>query len=408
MSKPDSSKPFIDHCALYPKGCIDIIQTKIHCVLVGEEGPPSWDSVTVYTPQSSRNKKRIDNKEIKDGTYTALISAGDCNAFEEFGACVVGLSTSRGEHTLLMTFDETTDTCSIFDPNGSIADTYATIDPSELKGLCKAIHMGLLRALVSRKGNSTVFNISFQAPTSGLQTHEKKTAVMFRRYHATALTVAQMHDFNESFLNTNGFCNSWSLFRFVDHIYNKQKLYNFVEDIFLRLQPLYWFGDTAEKIFYNQFVKDMSQKGLEHDLVTFKELLPCIFIRLLATYFVLQSDKGEFVASTFIGPILEGDTSQDISFKWPSIHGGDLDAKCDALTQLMITLHQSAMSACGSIMFTKQWWHGASEIDLVKSDETLKFGLSGNTEPGNPLFAKYEFSVTPDEPFDEFVFQSST
>lgn len=257
----------------------DFVTAEIKCTLNKDGLDTGFHTVVIQAPTASSNNT---------GRWRAFISAIDCRMFQTYGACILNLRVKQSGHALFMTRNDTTGTCEIYDPNGPFEYSF---DRKTLQGFFQAVNTGLLRPLTSPVGNQTVFNVSLQSPVVGLQSFETHTErdVRNRMQSATSFAALELA-FEASFWATDfvGFCMPWSILRFVDCL-RQAHLIELLESAFLRNHGLLKLQFVAQNVLLEQFIKELPENGLNEDDITelFNSLLPCIFIRLFASYIVL-------------------------------------------------------------------------------------------------------------------------
>ena len=281
--------------------CTDAITTEITCEL--NKGTEDTHFHTVV----------IKKQKGTPGVWRAFISPLDCDTFEKHGACILNVrdQDSTNGHVIFMTRNESTGACEIYDPNGPFENSFP--NKNELKELFQAINMGLLRPLTSPKGNQTTFSVSLQSPVEGLQQKElEMDQSMFKILFENDVLVNQTEEwlatynafrnFKEFWASPNksfGFCAAWSIFRFVAHYYKrtldiKDNVYDKAEHAFLTNSDKFKVYTEANDVLYSKFCNELGL--LEENSVAqtvFKEILPCIFIRLFSAYVVMKSESSE-------------------------------------------------------------------------------------------------------------------
>ena len=280
---------FIDAAAKFDN-CTDFITAQISCKVNKDGLDTHFHSVLIQSPTLPTNET---------GNWRAFISKADCDIFEACGACILILELQKGKHALFMIRNETTDTCEIHDPNGDFDYSFMAED---VKGFFQAINMGLLRPLTSPKGNNTVFNVSLQSPLAGLQSFEAETEQNLKILFHENITLAPFELLFDSFFTNEsfpGFCLSWSLLRFIDHI-NGTHIVKELNNALLGTKGLKTLQSTAQKVLFERFCGELPQNNLTNKQLKllFNRMLPCIIIRLVATQLTLVM-KAPFPAQPF-------------------------------------------------------------------------------------------------------------
>ena len=257
----------------------DEITAEIECTVNKDGLDTGYHTVVIQAPNATSNDT---------GRWRAFISALDCRMFQTYGACILILHGGQSAHALFMTRNESTGACDIYDPNGPFEHSF---DNKVLRGFVQAVNTGLLRPLTSPVGNQTVFNVSLQSPVIGLQLFETKSEQDVKDHIQTVTSLSDLERaFETSFWATDfvGFCMPWSILRFVDCL-SKNNLIERLESAFLRNKGLDVLQDVAQDVLLDQFAKELPKNNLEANDIRelFNSLLPCIFIRLFATYLVL-------------------------------------------------------------------------------------------------------------------------
>lgn len=332
------NKTFLDECAAFMTGrnmdsCT--VATKIPVEIKRlEEKDPAWNVVQIFTPKSKLNKTN---------QYIAQMSQGDCDMFQQYGVCTleIGAASKTSKtvdgHTLCVVRNQITKTCDIFDPNGSLETTYATT-PETLKGLHKAINLGLLRPLLAPLDNRNTFNVSLQGGSQyGLQEYERaQTKSELEQKWFKDMESNDQEKFKDV-CEDFGFCATWSLFRCVDQMQNKQVIYRLFEQFALR-------GDKEVKDAFLKAMKDRFYDTFEEETRLneniFKNLALTIFIRLLATYFKDVTDK-------------------KVWWNWPIITEADISPE-DKLKKLFKVLDVTVERKRG-VFFLKSTWGDAKD-----------------------------------------------
>ena len=277
-------KLFIDVAAQL-KDFTDKITTEIRCAVNKDGLDTRFHTVLIQAPSVN-----------KTGRWQAFISGPDCRMFQKYGACILHVETKgvlqRFKHALFMTRNDATGTCEIYDPNGSFENTFRG---SEIKGFFQAVNMGLLRPLTSPTGNQTVFNVSLQSPTAGLQSFETRTEQAVKEQIESDDSLAALKaPFAETFFTDAnfGFCMAWSIFRFLDCM-SGTPFVTLLERAFLEKEGLEDLQSVAQTVLFGRFVKELASEHVPEDELKrlFNRLLPCIFIRLFAAYMILFIDQ---------------------------------------------------------------------------------------------------------------------
>ena len=369
MSVPiTAKKSFFDAAAKFDS-CIDFITARIDCEPNKKGLDTHFHSVLVQSPTVKTNDT---------GKWRAFISPTDCDIFETCGACILILELQGGKHALFMIRNKATGTCEIHDPNGDFDYSFMAAD---VKDFFKAINMGLLRPLTSAKGNNTAFNVSLQSPLAGLQsfTDETEKRVKILLIENSILSPIELVLIESFFMDDTfpGFCMSWSLLSFIDHI-NQTHIVRELNNAFLGNKGLQTLQNTAQEVLFKQFCGELPENDLtEQQLkMLFNQMLPCIIIRLVATQLTLV-----MLASVSVQPL-----------STPSMK--------TFLSTMQTTI---ALANNNNVIFNaKHIWKKSCYLDLALDSE-LQFIV----QPAKHAVKEYIFSVDTTRPFIENVAQNN-
>lgn len=238
-------------------------------------------------------------EEKKRGTlYTAQISEGDTELFQALLACVLRIywtdynGTERG-HALFMLRNQTTGVCEIFDPEGNMDGFRRHLN---LWRLFEALNSGLLNALVS-PSSDVVTPIAVHTPSNegGLQAALRLDEDRLANHISTAsgLPPKLRLGLKSEFLSPRGFgfCLTCSIFRFVDQVYNNQAIYKACERAFVSGESFDEFTRVATDEWFGTFLKETGLKDNTEAKQLFQLMVPHLFIRNLAVYFMRCAKK---------------------------------------------------------------------------------------------------------------------
>tara|TARA_Y100001973_G_C5139316_1_gene302069 strand:- start:435 stop:1052 length:618 start_codon:yes stop_codon:yes gene_type:complete len=170
-----------------------------------------------------------------------------------------------------------------------------------------------------------------------------------------------------------GFCLSWSILRFVSCL-NRTHFVEQLETAFLRNKGLEALQATAQKVLFKPFCDELPQRhglGIEDCRQLFNDMLPCIFIRLFATYLVICVSGGQ----------------RGIAF------GNNME---EFLNILKLTVSRANLG--NVIFYTKHIWHHSTSLDIVIAEGSATpffFTMS------HGAVKEYVLSVDTTRPFEE-------
>ena len=286
------------------------------------------------------------------GKFTAKISNRDVENFFKFRSIMLRwvVNDKNMGHALCLMRNTCTNTCEIFDPNGSIEFTNDKL-ASEFMN---AVHKGLLRPLISPAAASPdrPFAVNFvQRELPALQDKERDLS-------EAALTIIEIVQYSSvpelltpifrSKNDTFGFCVAWTAFRQIDEYRNSSRFFIFMDRaidhmhpkkpelvspetfLFLRAAKNVWFEEfklaLGEELLYSPRWENLSlaeakeavTKILEEEWVskTFSLLTVPLFIRMLSVFFVKTNESN--LKHT-------GNQQNIVNMQWPVWQGpGDL------------------------------------------------------------------------------------
>ena len=175
-----------------------------------------------------------------------------------------------------------------------------------------------------------------------------------------------------------GFCMSWSLLSFIDHI-NQTHIVRELNNAFLGNKGLQTLQNTAQEVLFKQFCGELPENDLtEQQLkMLFNQMLPCIIIRLVATQLTLV-----MLASVSITTPLNA-VNENVSFN-------------NAKTTIALANNNNV------IFNAKHIWKKSCYLDLALDSE-LQFIV----QPAKHAVKEYIFSVDTTRPFIENVAQNN-
>ena len=290
------------------------------------------------TGRYDRSRNRIFIHKLQ-GRYTTEFSRRDCMLFQKYRACIIDVAPDSriSAHTLFLTMDAHTDMCNIFDSNGSLGRTYESfMSKEDLIELCNDLNSGLLDALST---SSAGLSVAFQNNARGLQSIENAYRRTFAQTLADPTKFPGLFGIDKQtsqrllqfFLNApdvkeHGFCLTWAMFRFIDHIKNNQMLYKLCENAFV-------YNDTevrrqfllrGREVWFQSFVDGLNCTSEDAQYRLFNHALIHIFIRCLTSHFVLCAQKMIYIDNQRIWPNIDASTSKvtsiDVMLKFISNH----------------------------------------------------------------------------------------
>jgi len=236
----------------------------------------------------------------REGTFFMHMSKADLDNFKRFASTTITY-LPRDEpagHALMITHNQRTQSCYIYDPNGGVDKT--NYSDEKISGFVKAVHRGLLRPLLEEP-----FAVSFQTVFEGLQSHE-------RMLSKRLISELQDDTYSELFevetrsrlirylITDGGFCVTWSTFMVVDNCHSNLLCYSLIEAAFVhygehaRKLITYFVKYTWLKKFYANlgmlFYEDEEPSKAMEDFLM--KMALSIFVRLLAQYFLDQNALG--------------------------------------------------------------------------------------------------------------------
>ena len=230
-----------------------------------------------------------------DGVFQARISPGDVAQFQKFKSTWLGIKpedTSKDGHAIFLTMNARTGGYELYDPKGSIETSL----PFEARGLLKAVHRGLLRALIAPEVQhpSNPFSVSFQTQARGIQDVERSECHVLQTQIANSpLLSPEIKKGLISYLRDTGFCVTWSMFQLVDNVNNSQLLFSFFAKAYIyndeRAKSV--ICEAARAAWFENFKIDV---GLTDQKIATDLCNACtlpLFTRLLAATFVSLQER---------------------------------------------------------------------------------------------------------------------
>lgn len=292
--KPKFGSSLIDY-TVDLKRFVQTLSVDIDCIAL-EEPDPSMSRVEVVGPFGEND------------SFSLAVSQADIDNFERYASTVLIYSPIDEEsHALILTRNSKTKEYELYDPNGSLYDTY----PRHALHLKKAVHLGLLRPLIAPDVKSPLnpFSLSFQSSPSGLQNVEKDQtddiiydvrADMYNR-----LLGREAKDKLIEYLEAaDGFCYTWAVFKVVDCATaqgSSHGFYSLFEEAYLTQGQRFrlTIEGFVNRLWLERFIAELLETpagihevARQQAKALLKRLALPLFVRLLAAFFLRKREKG--------------------------------------------------------------------------------------------------------------------
>ena len=235
-----------------------------------------------------------------EGTCFLHMSQADRDNFEKFASTTITFlpTDETVAHALMITYNQRTQSCYIYDPNGGIDKT--NFSDAKISGFVKAVHRGLLRPLLAEP-----FAVSFQTGFEGLQSHEKMLSKKLISQlqddtYSDLFEVETRSKLIRYLIMDGGFCKTLSVFMVIDNYQTKLVCYSLIKRAFVhndeqaRMLIKYfvkykWLNRFCVDLGITYYEDEEPPKAMEDFLM---EMALPIFVRLLAQYFLDQNALG--------------------------------------------------------------------------------------------------------------------